>query len=149
MIGNYEIHPRPSPDHPTDDIAGLVGLSQIAAAAFCPFVAAANPSLFGLNSYHELEKVENLERGFDQPEFIKWRAFRDTDDARYVALTLPRVLMRAPYEAWSTRPDGFCFHEDVSGHDLDKYLWGNAAFALGEVLSRPTPPRAGSPRSAA
>jgi type VI secretion system ImpC/EvpB family protein len=136
LIGDYEIHPRPSEEHPTDDIAALTGLSQIAAAAFCPLITGVHPSMFGLNSYAGLERVENLERGFDQPEFIKWRAFRESEDTRFVGLTLPRVLMRRPYENDTLTPNGFCFNEDVSGADREGYLWGNAAFAMGEVLIR-------------
>ncbi len=136
LIGDYQIHPRPSNDHPTDDISALTGLSQIAASAFCPLITGVHPSMFGLNSYNGLERVENLERGFDQPEFIKWRSFRESEDARFVALALPRVLMRRPYEDQSLTPNGFCFNEDVSGNEREDYLWGNAAFAMGEVLIR-------------
>jgi type VI secretion system ImpC/EvpB family protein len=136
IIGDYEIQPRPSTDHPTDDIGTLAGISQIAAAAFCPFITAAHPSMFGLNQFSDLEQVENLESGFGQAEFIKWRSFRDSDDSRFVGLALPRVLMRRPHETTALNDRGFCFTEDVAGVDRNKYLWGNAAYAYGETLIR-------------
>lgn len=136
MIGDYAIHPRPSKEHPHDDVATLKRLSGVVAAAFCPFVASAAPAMFGLNEYGTLEGVRNLERIFQQKEYIPWRSFRDTPDSRFVGLALPRVLMRLPYERGHSRQDDFCFAEDVSGLDYSKYLWGSAAYAFGAVAIR-------------
>jgi len=136
LLGDYEIRPRPSAEHPLDDIDTLTAVSHVAAAAFAPFVAGVHPAMFGLNHFASLEQPLDLRRTFDQLEYLKWRAFRETEDARFVGLTLPRVLMRLPYEDDDSRVDGFRFAEEVAGPDGDKYLWGNAAFAFGSVLIR-------------
>lgn len=136
MIGDYEIHPNPTKGHPHRDLDTLQGLAGIAAAAFCPFIAGASPTMFGLDEFTGLEHVENLRSGFDQAEFTQWHAFRKTDDARFVGLVLPRVLMRLPYETFDARADGFSFREEVGGRDRRNYLWGNASYAFAEVLIR-------------
>jgi type VI secretion system protein ImpD len=136
LLGDYDIHLRPGPDHPTDDLAALRSLAGIAAAAFAPFIAAAHPSLLDLTSFAGLERPLDLGRTFEQLEFLKWNALRQMEDARFVGLALPRVLMRVPYGEDSGRVDGFCFHEDASAPDRSGYLWGNAAYALAGVVVR-------------
>jgi type VI secretion system ImpC/EvpB family protein len=134
LIGDYEIHPRPTPSHPYDDIAILGQMAGVAAAAFCPFICAASPSLFGVDNFLELQKSMDLGRGFQLPEFVKWRSLRKEEDARFVGLAMPRILMRAPYTQADT--PGFNFAEDTSADHMGKYLWGNAAFAWATVLIR-------------
>lgn len=134
LIGDYQIRPRPAPDHPFDDVGLLTAISQVAAAAFAPFIAAAHPSMFGLDDFAGLEQPLDLAKAFDQIEYLKWRAFRDSEDSRFVGLTLPRVLMRLPYEDDGSRIDGFRFCETVSGPDRESYLWGNSAYAFAAVL---------------
>lgn len=136
LLGDYEIHLRPDSGHPYDDLATLAGIASVAAAAFAPFIAAAHPSLLDLPSFADLERPLDLDRTFDQVEFVKWRSLRQQEDARFVGLTLPRVLMRLPYTDDSGRADGFCFREDVSAPDRSAYLWGNSAYAFGGVLVR-------------
>ena len=108
----------------------------MAAAAFAPFVASAHPALLDLTEFAELEWTQNLPRTFEQLEYMTWNAFRTTEDARFVGLTLPRVLMRAPYRDNGARADGLRFREDVEGPDREQYLWGSAAYAFGAVLVR-------------
>ncbi|HEY7311916.1 MAG TPA: type VI secretion system contractile sheath large subunit [Gemmataceae bacterium] len=137
LLGDYEIHLHPSAEHPTDDVATLGSIASVAAAAFAPFIAAAHPSLLELNSFTGLEKSLDLGRTYAQVEYVKWRALRQQEDARFVGLTLPRILMRLPYRDDSARPDGFCFRENVEAlPDRGGYLWGNAAYAFGAVLVR-------------
>ena len=136
LLGDYGIRHRPGPDHPIDDLEVLASISQVAAAAFAPFIAGAAPELFGLESFSQLERPMQLARIFEQPEYIKWKAFRETEDSRFTGLTLPRILLRLPYGNDGSRDDGFLFKEDVEGPDRSKYLWGNAAFAFGAVLVR-------------
>ncbi|MCX7425428.1 MAG: type VI secretion system contractile sheath large subunit [Planctomycetia bacterium] len=136
LLGDYEIWSRPCAEHPTDDVETLRMISGVAAAAFAPFIAAAHPSLLGLNDFSSLERAANLSATFDQLEYLKWRALREREDSRFVGLTLPRVLMRLPYEDDGSRVDGFVFREEVAGPDRAKYLWGNAAYAFGAVLAR-------------
>lgn len=134
LVGDYEIHPRPTAEHPFDDIAILGHLAGVAAAAFCPFVCGAAPAMFGVNDFLELQHTKDLRQGFQLPEFVKWRSLRQQEDARFVGLAMPRILMRAPYEQRDAQ--GFCFQEDVRSNHLGKYLWGNASFAWATVLIR-------------
>lgn len=134
LIGNYEIHPRPSKAHPHDDVSILGHLAGIAGAAFCPFVCGASPSMFGVDDFTELQHTQDLGRGFQLPEFVKWRSLRSEDEARFLGVALPRILMREPHKQEDT--EGFCFAEDVAGPNAKKYLWGNAAFAWAGVVIR-------------
>lgn len=136
LLGDYEIHPRPGPGHPHDDLGVLRAISQVAAAAFCPFIAGVHPAFFGIDQFATLENRLDHAKTFEQVDYLKWRSLRDSEDSRFVGLALPRVLMRLPHADDGTRLDGFRFHEDVTGPDASKYLWGNAAFAMGGVLIR-------------
>jgi len=136
LVGDYEIHPRPSADHPVDDVAALAGVAQVAAAAFAPFVAGGHPSMFGLDRFSELEQPLNIAKTFDQLEYLKWNTFRQSEDSRFVGLAVPRVLRRLPYDDDGSRADGFRFREDVAGPDHSAYLWGNAAYAFAAVVLR-------------
>jgi len=136
LIGDYQIRHRPSTDHPYDDLGVLQSIAQVAAASFAPFVGGADPALFNLEGFGQLERSLNLTKTFETPEYLKWRAFRDSEDSRFVGLAAPRVLMRLPYETDTTRRDSFCFREEVEGPDSSRYLWGNAAYAFGAVLLR-------------
>jgi type VI secretion system protein ImpC len=120
--------------HPMD-MEFLENLSHVAAAAHAPLIAGASPRLFDLDSFTDLGTPRDLAKIFESTELIKWRSFRASDDARYVALVLPHILLRLPYGT-ETRPvDGMKFEEDVTGTDHRKYLWGNAAYALAERIT--------------
>ncbi len=137
LIGDYEFSSHP------DDIDLLSNVSNIAAAGFCPFISATAPQMFGFDSFTELSKPRDLEKIFDSAEYIKWRSFRDTEDSRFVTLTMPRVLARLPYGA-STKPvEAFNFEEanvDNDGRQLEagheQYCWMNAAYTMGTTLTR-------------
>ena len=101
----------------------------MAAAAHAPFVAAAGPKMFNLDSFTELANPRDLAKIFDSVEYAAWKSFRESEDSRYVALTMPRVLARLPYGENFKRVDEFNFEENVDGKDHDKYLWMNAAWA--------------------
>jgi type VI secretion system ImpC/EvpB family protein len=134
MIGDYEVQPRPTADHPFDDMAILGNMAGVAAAAFCPFVCGASPAMFGVNGFSELEHTKDLSRGFQLAEFVKWRSLRRMEDARFIGLALPRIIMRAPYAIADS--EGFCFAENTAGKRADHFLWGSAAFAWATVLVR-------------
>jgi type VI secretion system protein ImpC len=132
LIGDYEWV-----NHP-DDIESLRLISNIAAGSFAPFISAAGAGMFGFESYTELSKPRDLAKIFDSTEYMKWRGFRDTEDARFVSLVMPRVLARVPYGA-NTKPiEEFAYEEapfDASGaamaQDHNDYCWMNAAYAMG------------------
>jgi type VI secretion system protein ImpC len=124
LVGDYEFGRHPQ------DMAWLEKMSNVAAAAHAPFIAAASPKLFDLDSFTELGNPRDLAKIFDGTELVKWRSFRESEDARYVALTLPHILLRLPYGPDTSPVEEFDFREDVDGRDHSKYLWGNAAYAL-------------------
>lgn len=137
LIGDFEFS-----NHP-DDITMLTSLSHVAAAGFAPFVAAASPAMFGLERYTDLAKPRDLAKIFDTTEYARWRAFRDSDDARFVTLVLPRVLARLPYGSASCSIDAFRYEEfalDSQGRSVaashDDYCWMNAAYVMGTVMTR-------------
>ncbi len=113
----------------------LEQISHVAAAAHAPFITAASPKLFDWDSFTELAVPRDLAKQFESTELIKWRAFRDSEDSRYVTLTLPHVLLRLPYGPKTVPVDEFDFVEDVDGKDHAKYLWGNSAYALAQRIT--------------
>lgn len=135
LIGDYEFT-----NHP-EDIELLSLMSNVAAASFAPFISAAEPKLFGFDNYTELSKPRDLEKIFDTIEYAKWRSYRDTEDSRFVTLTLPRTLARLPYGAATKTIDEFAYEEgNVDGgvtHQMDhgSYCWMNSAYVLGARLT--------------
>ena len=129
LIGDYEFGNHPQ------DMALLENMSQVAAAAHAPFLSAASPELFGWDNFNEMTEVRDVSKIFDRTEYAKWRSFRESEDSRYVGLTLPHVLGREPYGAMTRPTETFNFEEDVDGTDHKKYLWSNAAYALGTRLT--------------
>ena len=125
LVGDYEFTRHPQ------DIGLLEKISGVAAAAHAPFLAAADARLFGLDSYTEIGGIRDLAKVFDTVEYAKWKSFRDSEDSRYVGLCAPHVLMRLPYGPETEPVEAFNFKEDVDGRDHGKYLWANAAWALG------------------
>lgn len=122
--------------HP-DDTEMLSKLSNVAAAGFCPVLSAADPSLFGFDNWSELSKPRDLAKIFDSAEYIKWRSFRDSEDSRFVTLTLPRVLSRLPYGADTAPIEEFAYEEmdDARLPQGSDYTWMNAAYVLGARLT--------------
>lgn len=129
LVGDYEFS-----NHP-EDLSLLEKVSQVAAAAHAPFISAASPKLFNWESFTELGGPRDLAKIFQSVEYAKWKSFRESEDSRYVALALPHILMRLPYGNASVPVEAFDFEEDVDGSDHSKYLWGNAAYALGARLT--------------
>jgi type VI secretion system protein ImpC len=119
-----------------EDVELLEKVSQVAAAAHAPFITGASCEMFNLPSYRELDAPRDLRAVFDTTEYARWKSFRDSEDSRYVALTLPRMLLREPYGRDGISVDAFDFDERVDGTDHDRYLWGNAAWALGARVAQ-------------
>jgi type VI secretion system protein ImpC len=117
------------------DVALLEKLSNVAAAAHAPLIAAASPQLFDMSSFSELAVPRDLAKVFESMELIKWRSFRASEDSRYVSLVLPHVLLRLPYGPDTLPVQGMNYVEDVNGTDNSKYLWGNAAWALTQRIT--------------
>ena len=151
MVGDYAF------GRSKNDISLLTKLSNVAAAAHAPFITAADAKLFDLDSFSDLDKPRDLSKSFEGTDATKWRSFRDSDDARYVSLVLPRVLQRLPYGEQGDPVEGLNYEENVYSRtrakmmragedeqqeaflhgavDTSKYLWGNAAYALAQRIT--------------
>lgn len=114
----------------------LEQISHVAAAAHAPFISAASSSMLGLESFTDIDRPRDVSKIFETAEYVQWRSFRESDDARYVALTMPRVLGRLPYHPKDgTVTEGFNFIEEVTGQNHAEYLWMNSAYAFATRLT--------------
>ncbi|MBI4848468.1 MAG: type VI secretion system contractile sheath large subunit [Nitrospirae bacterium] len=129
LIGDYEFGNNPQ------DLSLLEKVAGVAAAAHAPFISAAGATLFNWDSFAELGGPRDLAKIFQSVEYAKWKSFRESEDSRYVALALPHILMRLPYGQENVPVENFNFEENVDGTDNTKYLWGNAAYALGARIT--------------
>ncbi len=130
VIGDYEFGKHP------EDIELLEKMSQVAGAAHAPFLTAAGPELLNMESFTNLDQPRDLAKIFDTTEYAKWKSFRQSEDSRYVGLCLPHVLGRLPYGRDTAPVEAFSYEEAVDGTDHSKYLWSNAAYALGARLTQ-------------
>jgi type VI secretion system protein ImpC len=130
LVGDYEFGRGP------EDIELLEKVAQVASAAHAPFLTAAGPDMLNMDSFTAIDAPRDMAKIFDSSEYAKWKSFRQSEDSRYIGLCLPHVLMRLPYGKNGIQIDGFNYEEGVDGTDHDKYLWGNAAYALGARLTQ-------------
>lgn len=130
LIGDYEFGKG------GQDMELLEKIASVAAAAHAPFVSGASPEMFNLESYTQLDQPRDLAKIFDTTEYAKWKSFRQSEDSRYVALTAPRVLIRQPYGMNTVPVEAFNYEEQVDGTDHSKYLWANAAWAMGTRITQ-------------
>lgn len=129
LMGDYSFTRHPQ------DMAFLEKMASVAAAAHAPFISAAHPKLFDLDSFEQLGVPRDMAKIFESLELIKWTSFRNSEDSRYVALTLPRVLIRLPYGANTLPAEGLNFEEDVSGATSSKFCWTNPAYILSQRIT--------------
>jgi type VI secretion system protein ImpC len=131
LIGDYQF------DHSSADVNLLTSISKIAESSLCPFIAAAAPSLLGLDSWNEIGTPPDLSEIFITPDYAQWNSLRDSQNSRFLALTLPRVLAREPYGQKSNSVvEEFEFEEETDGHNGSKYAWMNAAHAMAANINR-------------
>ena len=130
LIGDFEFGKSP------EDMEFLERVSQVAAGAHAPFLTAAGADLLNMESFSQLGEPRDIGKIFDSTEYAKWRSFRASEDSRYVGLCMPHILMRLPYGKETKPIDDFNYEEAVDGTDHSKYLWGNAAYALGARLTQ-------------
>ncbi|MCC5090223.1 type VI secretion system contractile sheath large subunit [Xanthomonas campestris] len=130
LVGDYYFDQSPP------DVELLNGIAQVAAAAHAPFIAAAAPKLMGMDSWSELSNPRDLAKIFSTPDYAAWRSLRESEDAKYIGLAMPRTLSRLPYGAATAPLDEFDFEEDTAGADSAKYTWQNAAYAMAVNINR-------------
>lgn len=119
---------------PNDDIATLAGLASIGAAAFAPIILSTSPEIFGLDDFSGLGLPLQLDNIFSQKEYIRWHSLREHPDSRFIGLTLPYILMRAPYRKSPGSYKGVYFEEKLE--KKSDYLWGSASYGFARVLIR-------------
>lgn len=127
LIGNWAFGPG------GQDIKLLQSIAAVAAMSHTPFIAAAGARFFGVESFAELPNLNDLSAVFEGPQFIKWNAFRESEDARFVGLTVPHFLLRVPYGEDTVPTKKFVYNESVIAGN-EAFLWGNAAFAFSSLL---------------
>jgi type VI secretion system protein ImpC len=130
LVGDYYF------DHTPGDVELLGQMAQIAAAAHAPFLAAAAPTVMGMDTWQELANPRDLGKIFSSPEYAAWRSLRESDDAKYVGLAMPRFLSRVPYGAKTSPVEEFDFEEETGTGDHSKYTWSNAAYAMAVNVNR-------------
>lgn len=130
LLGNYEFGKGP------EDLELIEKISNVASAAHAPFLTGASAEMFNMENFTTLDAPRDISKIFDTTEYAKWKSFRQSEDSRYVAMCLPHILMRLPYGKDNVQVDGFNYEENVDGTDHNKYLWGNAAWALGARLTQ-------------
>jgi type VI secretion system protein ImpC len=130
LVGDYYF------DHTPGDVELLGQMAQIAAAAHAPFLTAASPTAMGMDSWQELANPRDLSKIFSSPEYAGWRSLRESDDAKYVGLAMPRFLSRVPYGAKTSPVEEFDFEEETGGGEHSKYTWSNAAYAMAVNVNR-------------
>ncbi len=123
-------------DHSPPDVELLGEMSKIAAGAHAPLITGANPTLFQMDSWSELANPRDLTKIFQTPEYASWRSLRESEDSKYVALTMPRFLGRLPYGAKTDPVEAFAFEEATDGSDPSKYGWVNAAYGMAVNINR-------------
>lgn len=130
LLGDYYF------DNGPQDVELLGEISKIAASGHAPFIAAAAPSLLNMETWQELGDPADITKRFQTPDYAAWRSFRESDDSKYVGLAMPRFLSRLPYGAKTSPVEQFDFEEDCEGADHSKYVWSNAAYAMGVNITR-------------
>jgi len=128
LIGNYEFGPGPQ------DLKLIKDLASVASMSHAPFISAASPAFFGILDYSTLPHLKDIKAILEGAQYTKWQSFRESEDARYVGLALPRFLLRLPYGPETQPVKSFNYQEDVSASHND-YLWGNSAFAFASRLT--------------
>ncbi|MEN5035429.1 type VI secretion system contractile sheath large subunit [Pseudomonas sp. TWI929] len=128
MVGNYSFGPS------SPDIKLLSYMASVGAMSHAPFLAAPSPEFFNLSSFEELPNLKEIKDIFAGPRHAKWRAFRESEDARHAALTGPRFMLRSAYHPEEKSIESFNYEEDIAGRH-DNYLWGNSAFLLASCIN--------------
>lgn len=130
LVGDYYF------DHSPPDVELLGEMAKVAAAAHTPFLAAAAPTLMQMDSWQELSNPRDITKIFQTPEYAAWRSLRESEDSRYIGLTMPRFLARMPYGSKINPVEEFDFEEDVEGTDHSRYAWANSAYAMAVNINR-------------
>src|SRR5690606_4980100 len=130
LVGDFQF------DHSAPDVELLGEIAKVGAAAHCPFITGASPSLLQLESWQELANPRDINNIFSTPEHAAWRSLRQSDEAQYLGLAMPRFLARLPYGQRTNPVEGFDFEEETGSGEHGLYSWANAAYAMATNITR-------------
>ncbi|MEJ1296921.1 MAG: type VI secretion system contractile sheath large subunit [Candidatus Sedimenticola sp. (ex Thyasira tokunagai)] len=130
LVGDYHFDQSPQ------DVEMLGEIAKVSAATHSPFIAGVSPNVMQMDSWQELSNPRDLTKIFQTPEYAAWNSLRDSDDAKYIGLAMPRYLSRLPYGANTEPVEEFDFEEDMAGGDHTRYTWSNAAYAMAVNINR-------------
>jgi type VI secretion system protein ImpC len=130
IVGLYQFSNTPK------ELFWLRQMGKIAALSHAPFISAVSPRFFGCHTTEELAAIKDLTGLLRQPSYGAWDALRESPEAAYLALTLPRYLLREPWHPEHHPSGDLAFEEDTSKGDDSHYLWGNASILLARNLAR-------------
>ena len=130
LVGDYHF------DHSPPDVELLGEIAQVAAACHSPFISGAAPTTLQMDTWQELANPRDLTKIFQTAEYAAWRSLRESEDARYIGLTMPRFLSRLPYGARTNPVEAFDFEEDTEGQDHSKFTWANSAYAMATNITQ-------------
>jgi len=130
LVGDYHFNQSPA------DVELLGEMAKISAATHAPFITGADPSVMQMDSWQELSNPRDLTKVFQTPEYAAWNSLRESDDAKYIGLAMPRYLSRLPYGAATDPVEEFDFEEDTGNADHNRYTWSNAAYAMATNINR-------------
>lgn len=122
ILGNF--HFRDS----IEDMMLLLSLGAIARQAEVTFMAAANETLVGCESFAVTPDVDDWNYSPAPIDMDAWKMLRESNEAEHLALVLPGFLLRTPYGKKSKPIESFKFEEMPEQHCHTCYLWGNGAF---------------------
>jgi type VI secretion system protein ImpC len=117
-----------------EDAAFLSRLAKLALAAGAPVLAGARSAFVGCASLAATPDPGDWRRPEDEGASI-WEELRALPEAAWVALALPRLMLRLPYGAKTDPIDSFPFEEIPAAPENEEYLWGNGALACALVLA--------------
>lgn len=130
LVGDYYF------DHSPQDVELLGEMARIGAASHCPFISGTAAGIMQMESWQELANPRDLSKIFQNTEYAAWRSLRESEDARYLGLVMPRFLSRLPYGIRTNPVDHFNFEEQCDGADHSNYTWSNAAYAMAANINR-------------
>jgi len=128
MVSAYEFSSS------AQDVKLMQYMSAVGAMSHAPVIASAAPEMFDVEKHEDIANLKDLQSIFEGPKYAKWNSFRESEDARYFGLTLPRFLLRLPYGPDTVPVKSFNYQERSNG-ETNNYLWGNSAFAFATRLT--------------
>jgi type VI secretion system protein ImpC len=118
------------------NIIWLRQMGRICSLAHAPFVASVAPQFFGCETPEQLVAIRDLAGLLRHPRYGAWEKLRDSPEAAFLALCLPRYLLRKPYHPERNPGGELPFAEKAGERGDADYLWGSASVLFARNLAR-------------